>query len=142
MDAVLLPALEKRRQQFLYRQRKIIDGPQQPRLNISGRTFLSFCSNDYLGLSNHPAVREQLKKGVDKYGAGSGAAHLVSGHTRAHHQLEEDLAEFTGRSRALLFSTPVTHIPASSIKKQTFTRHPRTNFLSTSPFILFTWSGS
>jgi 8-amino-7-oxononanoate synthase len=67
--------------------------------------MLAFCSNDYLGLANHPEVAAALQRGVDRYGVGSGAAHLITGHSTAHQALEEDLAEFTGRSRALLFST-------------------------------------
>ncbi len=89
----------------LYRRRRIIDGPQGPLLKSGGCELLSFCSNDYLGLANHPAVIAALKKGADDYGVGGGAAHLVNGHSRAHHQLEEELAAFTGRPRALLFST-------------------------------------
>lgn len=89
----------------LYRRRRIIDGPQGPLLKSGSRELLSFCSNDYLGLANHPAVIAALKKGADAYGVGGGAAHLVNGHSRAHHQLEEELAAFTGRPRALLFST-------------------------------------
>jgi 8-amino-7-oxononanoate synthase len=67
--------------------------------------MLSFCSNDYLGLASHPQVVKALQEGAQRYGAGSGAAHLISGHSRAHHALEEELAEFSGRPRALLFST-------------------------------------
>ncbi len=67
--------------------------------------MLSFCSNDYLGLANHPDLIKALQDGAHRYGVGSGAAHLVTGHTSAHHALEEELAEFTGRPRALLFST-------------------------------------
>lgn len=105
MDQALQLDLDSRQYQSLYRQRKIVDGPQQIHLNIAGRSLLSFCSNDYLGLANHPDIIRQFKKGVDQYGVGSGAAHLVSGHSRAHHLLEEELADFTGRSRALLYST-------------------------------------
>lgn len=72
---------------------------------IDGRQVVSFCSNDYLGLANHPKVIDAFKRAADKYGVGSGAAHLINGHNRAHHALEEELAEFTGRERALLFST-------------------------------------
>jgi len=89
----------------LYRRRRTIDGPQGPLLYSGGRELLSFCSNDYLGLANHPEVIAALKKGADEYGVGGGAAHLVNGHSRAHHALEEELAAFTGRPRALLFST-------------------------------------
>lgn len=105
LDDSLKPDLLRLQQQSLYRQRKITDGPQQVHLRCNGRAMLSFCSNDYLGLANHPDIVTALKKGVDTYGVGSGAAHLVSGHSRAHHELEEALAEYTGRSRALLFST-------------------------------------
>ncbi len=72
---------------------------------VGGEPCLCFCSNDYLGLANHPTVVRAFKKAADHYGIGSGAAHLVNGHSRAHHILEEELAEFTGRQRVLLFST-------------------------------------
>ena len=72
---------------------------------IDGKQVISFCSNDYLGLANHPEVKAAFIKGVELYGAGSGAAHLINGHSRAHHALEQALAEFTGYPRALLFST-------------------------------------
>lgn len=93
------------RQQNLYRQRRLIDGPQQVLLHVNGRQLLNFCSNDYLGLANHPDVKTAFKQAVDEYGVGSGSAHLICGHSRAHHALEEELAAFTGRQRALLFST-------------------------------------
>ncbi len=105
LDDILKKDLQRLQQQSLYRQRKITDGPQQVHLQSNGKQVLSFCSNDYLGLANHPEIAKALKKGIDTYGVGSGAAHLVSGHSRAHHELEEALAEYTGRSRALLFST-------------------------------------
>jgi len=89
----------------LTRRHRIVEGPQQIKLQIDGRELTSFCSNDYLGLANHPDVKQAFKEGVDQYGVGSGAAHLISGHTRAHHLLEEELAAYTGYERALLFST-------------------------------------
>ena len=101
----LQQALEERRTQQLYRSRQVLEGPQGPRIKIDGREYLNFCSNDYLGLANHPDLKQAFKQAVDDYGVGSGAAHLVSGHQRPHHQLEEELAEFVGRPRALLFST-------------------------------------
>ncbi len=97
--------LAERRAQALYRTRRVVDGPQAPQQVIDGREVLSFCSNDYLGLANHPEVIAALQRGADEYGVGAGAAHLINGHSRAHHALEEALAEFTGRERALLFST-------------------------------------
>lgn len=83
----------------------MVDSPQQVRLHIDGRELVNFCSNDYLGLANHPDVRAAFIKGVETYGAGAGAAHLINGHSRAHQQLEEALAEFVGCERVLLFST-------------------------------------
>jgi len=101
LDAIL----DARRADDLYRSRQVLDGPQGVEVRIEGRSYLSFCSNDYLGLANHPEVVAAFHRGLDEYGAGSGAAHLISGHSRAHHALEEELAEFVGRPRALLFST-------------------------------------
>ncbi|MDX1268232.1 MAG: 8-amino-7-oxononanoate synthase [Oceanisphaera sp.] len=101
----LAAELEKRRQQGLYRSRRIHEGPQAPVMIIDGRPVLSFCSNDYLGLANHPEVVKAFQSAANNYGVGAGAAHLVNGHSRVHHELEDALAEYTGRERALLFST-------------------------------------
>lgn len=97
--------LEQLSQQDLYRSRRVIDGPQSVVLNVNGKSVINFSSNDYLGLANHPEVLAAFKMAVDQYGVGSGSAHLICGHSRAHHALEEELAEFTGREKALLFST-------------------------------------
>lgn len=97
--------LERLRGEGLYRGRRITEGPQGPQMVVDGRPVLAFCSNDYLGLAAHPEVLAAFIRGAQTYGVGSGAAHLVNGHSRAHHALEEALAEFTGRERALLFST-------------------------------------
>ena len=72
---------------------------------IDDRKVISFCSNDYLGLANHPQVKQAMVEAIGHYGVGSGAAHLVNGHSDAHHQLEEELADFCGYPRAILFST-------------------------------------
>lgn len=101
----LEPELERRRVEHLYRRRRVLTTAQGPLLQMDGKTLLSFCSNDYLGLANHPDVIAALQRGAGQYGAGSGSAHLVSGHSAAHHALEEELAAFTGRPRALLYST-------------------------------------
>ena len=82
-----------------------MEGPQGVTVQVDGRDYLSFCSNDYLGLANHPDVVAAFHRGVDEFGCGSGAAHLITGHSRAHHALEEELADFVRRPRALLFST-------------------------------------
>ncbi len=97
--------LEQRKAHQLYRVRRVSEGPPGPELRIGGERLLAFCSNDYLGLANHPDVVRALQAGADAWGVGSGAAHLVSGHSAAHHALEEELADFIGRPRALLFST-------------------------------------
>ena len=97
--------LKEKQQQHLYRKAHISQSPQQPHMTINGEKFLTFCSNDYLGLANHPDILNAFKQAADKYGIGSGAAHLINGHSIEHQLLEEELAEFTGRDRALLFST-------------------------------------
>ena len=97
--------LDARRAQQLYRQRRVVSSPQGPELEVDGQRYLAFCSNDYLGLAAHPALAEAMRRGLERYGTGGGASHLVCGHSAAHHALEEALAEFTGRPRALLFST-------------------------------------
>ncbi|MGR8951093.1 MAG: 8-amino-7-oxononanoate synthase [Gammaproteobacteria bacterium] len=92
-------------EQGLYRKRRIVSSAQGVCIAADGRELINFCSNNYLGLANHPDVIRAFRKAADHYGVGSGSAHLVCGHSEAHHALEEDLAEFTGRERALLFST-------------------------------------
>lgn len=101
----LQESLADRQSQGLYRQRKTITSPQETEIEVKGKLLTNFCSNDYLGLANHPEVLAACKKGVDLYGVGSGASHLVVGHSQAHHALEDELAAFTGRSRVLLFSS-------------------------------------
>jgi 8-amino-7-oxononanoate synthase len=101
----LAAELEERRARGLYRSRRILEGVQKPIQVVDGRKVVAFCSNDYLGLAGHAKVVAAFRKAAGTYGVGAGAAHLVNGHTRAHHQLEEELATFTNRERALLFST-------------------------------------
>ena len=97
--------LEQRRADGLYRTRRVTDGAQGPELIVDGRRMLAFCSNDYLGMAADPRLGEAMNRGVARYGVGAGAAHLICGHSQAHHALEEELADFCGRERALLFST-------------------------------------
>ncbi len=101
----LQPALDQRRAEHLYRSRRTAEAPQGPRMRIDGRDMLVFCSNDYLGLAADPRLVSAMQQAAAEYGAGSGAAHLVNGHMRPHHALEEELADFLGQPRALLFST-------------------------------------
>ena len=105
LDATLLLRLQERRKARLYRTRRQIDSPQTPQLQVEGQSLLGFCSNDYLGLAADPRVVEAFVAGLKQYGAGSGASHLVSGHLAPHEALEEALAVFTGRSRALVYSS-------------------------------------
>jgi len=104
-DEVLLPLLAEHEQAGLMRVRPVFSTPQGINVRVDGRDCLSFCSNDYLGLANDERVIRAFKRGADRYGVGSGAAHVVAGHSVAHHALEEELADFTGRDRALTFST-------------------------------------
>ncbi len=97
--------LQQQKEQGLYRSRKILNSPQGRQIILNNKSVLNFCSNDYLGLANHPQVKQSFISAVQKYGVGSGAAHLVNGHTSAHHALEKELADFCGYPRALLFST-------------------------------------
>ena len=89
----------------LYRRRRVVRKLGGAYVECQGREMLDFCSNDYLGLASHPDVVAAFKRGADEYGVGSTASHLICGHSYAHHALEEELADFVGRERALLFST-------------------------------------
>ncbi len=105
LHAFLDRELAARREAGLYRRRRVLESPTGAEVVADGRRLVNFASNDYLGLAGHPAVAQALADGADRWGAGSGAAHLITGHQAAHHALEEELAAFTGRERALLFST-------------------------------------
>lgn len=95
--------------QSLRRRRRTVHTRCAPDTDADGQPLLAFCSNDYLGLASHPAVVAALQEGAARYGAGSGASHLISGHGLAHARLEEELAAFMAphleAPRALLFST-------------------------------------
>ncbi|MGM0563157.1 MAG: 8-amino-7-oxononanoate synthase [Pseudomonadota bacterium] len=97
--------LDQRHRQQRYRQSRTKDAPQAARYRSGGQTRRNFAGNDYLGLANHPALARALAEGARQYGVGAGAAHLLGGHQTPHQQLEEALAEWTGRPAALLFST-------------------------------------
>lgn len=105
MDTALQVKLEERFQQSRYRTRTAVDSACAAILKVDGKPLHNFCSNDYLGLASHPEIARAFKQGIDRYGAGSGASHLISGHGQAHQYLEQQLADFTGRPRALLFSS-------------------------------------
>jgi 8-amino-7-oxononanoate synthase len=95
----------ERAQAQLQRRLRTITQADGPWVESNGRRLLAFCNNDYLGLAQHPKLIAALKQAADADGVGSGSAHLICGHHREHAALEETLAEWTGRERALLFST-------------------------------------
>lgn len=96
--------LRSLQEQNLLRQRRVVDGPQGPLLHVDGEPYLTFCSNDYLGLANHPALIAAAHAGLDRFGVGASASALLSGHSRAIDELETALAAFVGMPRALHFS--------------------------------------
>ena len=98
-------ALGEIRDRGLYRRMRMISGPQGPRVLLDGRPVLLLCSNNYLGLADHPRVREAAADAAMRYGAGAGASRLVSGNMRIHRRLEERLAEFKGYPSAVLFGS-------------------------------------
>jgi 8-amino-7-oxononanoate synthase len=97
-----LAELERR---GLRRSRLVRQSPQGPRIVVDGREVLAFCSNDYLGLANHPRIVEAAIEAASRCGVGEGASHLLTGHSAVHERLEEKLAEFMQMPRTLLFST-------------------------------------
>ncbi len=105
LDSYLLKKLGERKRAHRYRSRAQIDSPQGPVVCRAGRQLINFCSNNYLSLANHPKVVEAFTRAAKGFGVGSGASHLVCGHSSVHHELEQKLASFVGRERTLLFST-------------------------------------
>jgi 8-amino-7-oxononanoate synthase len=101
----LSAALQQRHELHRYRQRLEQQAPSGREAVVNGQRLLNFCGNDYLGLANHPDVVAAFCAAAQQFGVGSGASHLVCGHSHFHHQLELALADFCGQPRALLFST-------------------------------------
>lgn len=101
----LVAELADMEHQGLRRHRRILESRQGARVRVDGREYLSFCSNDYLGLAADPRIAGAAAESMRRFGLGAGASHLVSGHHRAHDDLELALAGFTGLPRALLFSS-------------------------------------
>ena len=108
LDGLQQKLLELERH-HLIRQRRIVSSPHAPSMVVDGQSMLAFCSNDYLGLAADPRVVEAMQRGAAIYGAGSGASHLISGHSQAHSALEQRLADLLSpwvpSARALYFST-------------------------------------
>ena len=104
-DEDLNERLAALREQGLRRELRRVDSAQGPRLEIGGKTFLNFSSNDYLGLADHPALKEAAIRAVEKFGTGAGASRLICGSLAPFHELEEILAAFKKTEAALTFST-------------------------------------
>ena len=96
---------KQRKDNHLWRSRELLDSAQSVEVERHGKRYLNFCSNDYLGLANHPKLAEASQQASLHWGAGTGASHLVCGHQQPHHQLEQELADFVGAEKAILFST-------------------------------------
>ncbi len=97
--------LEELRKAGLYRRLRLIESPQGPRVTLDGAEVLLLCSNNYLGLADHPRVRQAAADAGERFGAGAGASRLVSGNMSLHARLEERLAAFSGYEAALLFGS-------------------------------------
>ena len=97
--------LKKIKESGLYRELNILEGAQGPHVKIKGRTYISFCSNNYLGLANHPEVVKAVEDAVGKYGWGAGASRLVSGNTELHQALEDEISKFKKKEAAIVFPT-------------------------------------
>ncbi len=98
-------SLDQRKVDGLLRQRRLLDSPQAEHIVANNQHFLSFCSNDYLGLANHPDLIATMQSAAQASGVGSGASNLITGHHRYHDNLEKQLAKFVQMPAALLFST-------------------------------------
>ena len=103
--AFLSNALEEIKTQDLYRQLRIIHGAQSARVQVDGQKVVLFSSNNYLGLAEHPALREAAIEALERYGCGAGASRSISGTMELHKELEKRIARFKGCEAALLFST-------------------------------------
>ena len=105
MTSDIQDRLDEIRNQGLYRRMRCVSGPQGPRVLLDGKPVLLLCSNNYLGLADHPRVREAAAEAAMRYGAGSGASRLISGNMTIHRRLEEQLAGFKGSEACLLFGS-------------------------------------
>ena len=97
--------LEELRGAGLYRRMRLVESPQGPRVTLDGAEVLLLCSNNYLGLADHPRVRQAAADAAERFGAGAGASRLISGNMSMHCRLEERLAAFAGYEAALLFGS-------------------------------------
>ncbi|MEM8844361.1 MAG: 8-amino-7-oxononanoate synthase [Pseudomonadota bacterium] len=120
-------------EQHAYRQRRVLQGPQGTEIYVDGNQYLSFCSNDYLGLANDERVCQAAKDAINKFGVGSGASQLISGYSSAHIDLEKQLAKFFGFEQVVLFSSGYLAnlgVLATFTKKDTLILEDRLNHAS------------
>lgn len=125
--------LTHQKQKHRYRQRLCLEQAQAAFTRVAQQNLYNFSSNDYLGFANHPRLIQALQYGAQRWGVGSGAAHLVSGHSQIHEELERAIASFTQRPRALLFSTGYMANMAtisSLVNKKDTVLHDRLNHAS------------
>ncbi|HUB87738.1 MAG TPA: aminotransferase class I/II-fold pyridoxal phosphate-dependent enzyme, partial [Verrucomicrobiae bacterium] len=104
-DLELQKRLDALRGQNLFRELRRVDSPQSTRIQIGGKTFLNFSSNDYLGLANDPGLKEAAIRAIEKFGVGAGASRLICGSLAPFHELEEALAQFKRTEAVLSFSS-------------------------------------
>ncbi|AJE02584.1 8-amino-7-oxononanoate synthase [Geobacter pickeringii] len=105
MSGSIADELEELRRQGLHRRLRLVAGSQGSRVTVAGREVLLLCSNNYLGLADHPRLKEAAVRATERFGTGSGASRLVSGTMELHEALEERLARFKGTEAALLFNS-------------------------------------
>ncbi len=105
MNSEIIEELSRLGESNLRRALLLVEGPQGPKVNIGGKEVILLCSNDYLGLANHPLVKEAAIGAIEKYGFGSGASRLVSGNMEPHRLLEERIKRFKGVDAALVFNS-------------------------------------
>jgi len=104
-DEELATRLDAIRERGLYRELRRVNSPQLPHTQVDSKTLLNFSSNDYLGLANHPLLKEAATRGIERYGAGSGASRLICGSLAPHHELEQAIAAFKGTEAAIAFAS-------------------------------------
>lgn len=133
MSFNLAARLAQQKEASLYRSPSCLESNQGTQIRIDGRTYLSFASNDYLGLANHPEVTHALAEGAQRWGVGGGASPLVTGYIHPHQQLEHALAHWVGRERALLFGSGYQAnlaVLSALLSKQDWIVHDRLNHAS------------
>src|SRR5437667_906559 len=104
-DEELATRLESISEQVLYRELRRINSPQLPHTQVDNKTLLNFSSNDYLGLANHPLLKEAATRGIERYGAGAGAPRLICGSLAPNHELDHAISAFKGTEAAIAFSS-------------------------------------